>query len=299
MLRCRHGARTRHPRSAPSRRSSPCPPTTTSTMPSRPRRPNGTTPSRKRAGTLATGERARFDEALTACQAANFAWWNEEHNYYIDLRAHLPLRRAALALATACDAAEPTDGLFLFRPELEAVMAGKQRWASYSGLIDERRDYYDTWVARRPDMPKLLGTIPDDMDDPVMREIFGMGHDFFQSVQNTGLTDSLSGMAASAGVARGPARVLHSASELHRVEPGEILVCEATSPNWTPAFAKIAGCVCDSGGSLTHAAIVAREYRVPAVVGTGVATNLIRTGDIVEVDGSSGIVRIVTKAEVT
>ena len=90
--------------------------------------------------------------------------------------------------------------------------------------------------------------------------------------------------------------MLHGADELHRIEPGEILVCEATSPNWTPAFAKIAACVCDSGGTLTHAAIVAREYRVPAVVGTAVATNVIATGDLIEVDGTTGVVRVVERA---
>ena len=83
-----------------------------------------------------------------------------------------------------------------------------------------------------------------------------------------------------------------SATELFVLEEGEILVCEATSPNWTPAFALIAGCVCDGGGSLTHAAIVSREYGIPCVVGTSVATSRIRTGDLVEVDGTKGTVTI-------
>src|ERR1700694_3253700 len=81
------------------------------------------------------------------------------------------------------------------------------------------------------------------------------------------------------GWVRGGARVLHSAGELHRIEPGEVLVCEATSPNWTPAFAKIAACVCDGGGTLTHASIISREYRIPCVVGGGVATQLLKDGD--------------------
>ena len=99
-------------------------------------------------------------------------------------------------------------------------------------------------------------------------------------------------MAGAADVARGPARVMHSAAELYTIEPGEVLVCEATSPNWTPAFAKIAACVCDSGGSLTHASIISREYRIPCVVGVGVATTLIRDGDEIEVDGTRGTVKI-------
>jgi pyruvate,water dikinase len=91
---------------------------------------------------------------------------------------------------------------------------------------------------------------------------------------------------------KGIARVLHSAGELHRIQPGEILVCEATSPNWTPAFGKIAACVCDGGGTLTHASIISREYRIPCVVGVGLATTVISDGDEIEVDGTKGIVRV-------
>ncbi len=245
---------------------------------------------------LSRAEQGQFDEALAACESANFAWWNEEHNYYIDLRAHLPLRRAALALAEAGGSSDLTDGLFLFRPEFEAVTRGARTWSSFANLIEERRSFYDGWVARRSEMPKVLGTVPDDMEDPVLREIFGMGHDFFETVRGGSTGDRLTGVAASGGVVTGRARVLHGADELHRIEPGEILVCEATSPNWTPAFAKIAACVCDSGGTLTHASIVAREYRVPAVVGTAMATSVIATGDLIEVDGTAGVVRVLEQA---
>jgi len=75
-----------------------------------------------------------------------------------------------------------------------------------------------------------------------------------------------------------------------------VLVCESTSPNWTPAFAKIAACICDGGGTLSHAAIVGREYRVPTVTGVGVATLLIADGDEVEVNGTSGQVTVLRPA---
>jgi phosphoenolpyruvate synthase/pyruvate phosphate dikinase len=87
-----------------------------------------------------------------------------------------------------------------------------------------------------------------------------------------------------------------TAEDLPALEEDEILVCEATSPNWTPAFALIAGCVCDGGGSLTHAAIVSREYGIPCVVGCSVATSRIGTGDLVEVDGATGTVTILGRA---
>jgi pyruvate,water dikinase len=92
------------------------------------------------------------------------------------------------------------------------------------------------------------------------------------------------------------ARVLQSSDELHRVAPGEILVCESTSPNWTPAFGKIGGAICDGGGMLSHAAIVGREYGVPTVTAVGVATLAIKDGDTVEVDGTAGKVTILKRA---
>jgi phosphoenolpyruvate synthase/pyruvate phosphate dikinase len=107
----------------------------------------------------------------------------------------------------------------------------------------------------------------------------------------------LTGVAAAKGTATGIARVLQSTDEMHRLEPGSILVCESTSPTWTPAFGKIAGAVCDGGGMLSHAAIVGREYGVPTVTAVGVATLAIGDGDLIEVDGSAGRVTILKKAE--
>ena len=250
---------------------------------------------------LTVEEQRAFDAGLAACTSANFAWWNEDHNYYIDLRAHIPMRRAGLAIARAMGADRPDDGLFLFRPEVRQLAGGHRSWASMRSLVEERRSYYEYWLARRPTMPKVLGTVPEDMSDPVMREIFGTNADFFSAMKRLSgdISDvtTLTGVAASSGVARGIARVLHGAEELHRIQPGEILVCEATSPNWTPAFAKIAACVCDSGGTLTHASIVSREYRIPCVCGVGIATSVIRDGDEIEVDGTTGTVRVLGRAE--
>jgi pyruvate,water dikinase len=245
---------------------------------------------------LTAEEQQAFDAALGSCQQANFAWWNDEHNHYIDLRATIPLRRGCLAAATTLGCDRSDDTLFLFWPELLSVLTGDEPYAAYKALVERRREYYGHWAARRSTMPKVLGTIPEEVTDPILIEIFGLHHRFFDSLRKAGEdTSTLTGVAASSGVARGRARVLHSAAELHRIEPGEVLVCEATSPNWTPAFAKIAACVCDGGGTLTHASIISREYRIPCVVGAGVATTLILDGDEVEVDGTAGVVTVVRK----
>jgi pyruvate,water dikinase len=102
----------------------------------------------------------------------------------------------------------------------------------------------------------------------------------------------LRGVGASAGHARGAARVATTLDEALALRPGEILVCPITDPTWTPLFALAAGLVTDQGGSLSHAAVVAREYRLPAVVGTHTATRQIVTGQIIEIDGLRAIVRL-------
>jgi len=80
--------------------------------------------------------------------------------------------------------------------------------------------------------------------------------------------------------------------DLQHVQDGEILVCSVTEPSWAPIFTKIRATVADIGGVMSHAAIVAREYHIPAVLGTGNATKRIRTGQRIRVDGDSGTVTI-------
>jgi pyruvate,water dikinase len=99
-------------------------------------------------------------------------------------------------------------------------------------------------------------------------------------------------MAGSAGVARGVARVIRDLGDAERLAPGDILVTYATAPPWTPLFAIAAAIVTDGGGPTAHAAVVAREYGIPAVVGSRTATAIIRDGDIITVDGTAGVVRI-------
>ena len=107
-----------------------------------------------------------------------------------------------------------------------------------------------------------------------------------------GDSPSLTGICGSPGVAEGCARVILEATAIGQVEEGEILVAPTTSTSWTPIFGKIAAAVLDVGGVMCHAAIVAREYALPAVVGTGVGTKRIRTGDRIRVDADSGVVTI-------
>lgn len=108
---------------------------------------------------------------------------------------------------------------------------------------------------------------------------------------------SLSGIAAAHGVAEGLARVLSSADDIDDLEPDEILVCRTTDPSWVSAFHLAAGAVIDIGSTSSHGAIVAREMGMPCVIGTGTGTRQLRTGDLVRVDGSAGVVTVLHEAK--
>jgi pyruvate,water dikinase len=132
-----------------------------------------------------------------------------------------------------------------------------------------------------------------------MIEVFGLSGHFLATLKGESSGDStgktvteLRGFPAAKGAVEGTARVITSVAELNKVRAGDILVCGGTTTEWTPVFGIIAGCVCDTGGSLTHAAIVSREYGIPCVVGTAAATKMIKTGDRIQVDGRAGTVRV-------
>jgi pyruvate,water dikinase len=140
----------------------------------------------------------------------------------------------------------------------------------------------------------MLGTPPAfDMGDggPMMRAMV-KGE---MTAPNTSprQANMVQGLAGSAGVVRGVARVIHSLAEARKLQPGDVLVAESTVPPWTPLFATASAVVTDTGGVLCHSAVVAREYRIPAVVGTGSATTTFKDGQLLEVDGNAGTVRVV------
>ena len=251
---------------------------------------------------------ARFNEALASNQAANFAWWNEEHNYLIDRRAAIPVRRATLELGARLAAdgriERPEDMFFLFKPELYGLMEagatpGGAKWPELTAMIPDRRAYFEDWRPRGPQLPTMLGTVPDTVPDPIMIEVFGLSGHFLQTLKAgaEGATE-LRGFPAAKGVADGTARVITTVADIHLVQPGDILVCGGTTTEWTPVFGIIKACVCDTGGSLTHAAIVSREYGIPCVVGTAAATQIIKTGDRIRVDGRAGTVQVFPSGQV-
>ena len=135
-----------------------------------------------------------------------------------------------------------------------------------------------------------LDFMSDGADDKVK--------EWLKGVDTTAGADvsEIKGFASSAGVVEGPARVLKRLKDIVDLQPGEVLVCPSTNPSWAPVFTNIKAAVTDIGGLTSHAAIVCREYGVPSVTGCGIATAAIQTGDIVKVDGDTGVVTVVHKA---
>jgi len=159
--------------------------------------------------------------------------------------------------------------------------------------VAERRAALEEWA--KHETPPALGPVPDVIDDPAIVMLWGITRESLDNwLAASGGEDSneVKGFAASSGVVEGPARVVKSVEEISRVQKGDILVCQVTNPTWAPIFQKIAAAVSDIGGSMSHAAIVAREYGLPAVVGTGNATARIKDGQRIRVDGGRGIVTI-------
>jgi pyruvate,water dikinase len=113
-----------------------------------------------------------------------------------------------------------------------------------------------------------------------------IGNRFTFSVQES--RGSLRGIAASRGTAQGPARVARSVEQAMQMEPGTVLVCPFTDPGWTPVLGRVAGVITENGGLLSHAAVICREFGVPAVLGVPDATQRIREGATVAVDGDTG-----------
>ncbi|HEX6461052.1 MAG TPA: PEP-utilizing enzyme [Thermoleophilaceae bacterium] len=171
---------------------------------------------------------------------------------------------------------------------------GAPRGPSFWPPIVERRKEL---LARLGDWtpPPALGVAPEVVTDPMTIMLWGVTTQRVQEwarSQDPAATEVV-GAPASPGTIEGPARVIRTIDELADVREGEILVTGSTSPAWAPIFSKIKATVTDVGGVMSHAAIVCREYGLPAVVGTGRATSLIRTGQMIRVDGSAGVVSIV------
>jgi phosphohistidine swiveling domain-containing protein len=181
------------------------------------------------------------------------------------------------------------DDLFLLR--IEEIMDVLARVDIPAAVVDRRRRTYRAYAAL-PRYPTLIRGHFDPRRwaaDPSRRSDL-----FDQSREHEPMTEAVRGFAGAAGVVEGTARVLGSVAEADRLRPGDVLVTTVTNVGWTLLFPRAAAVVTDVGAPLSHAAIVARELGIPAVVGCGNATARIRSGDRVRVDGAAGTVEVLT-----
>jgi pyruvate,water dikinase len=170
------------------------------------------------------------------------------------------------------------------------VPRGPNHWPAVVGGRKSIHEAQHRWAP-----PPAVGAMPQGLADPVTLMLFGITADRIQEWLPSGdrrAQGTFSGIAASPGVVEGRARLIAHAGQLGEIEDGEILVAASTSPSWTPVFGRISAVVVDIGGIMCHAAILAREYGLPTVVGTGYATKRIKSGDRIRVDGDRGIVTV-------
>ena len=148
--------------------------------------------------------------------------------------------------------------------------------------------------------PDLLGRFPEQVTEPFTVMLWGVTPQRLEEWKKTGEStenpDVIQGVAGSPGVAEGPARVIERFAESAKVISGDILVTATTGPSWGPILSRVKAIVLDAGGRMCHGAIVAREEKVPAVVGTRTALTTIKNGDIIRVDGDKGIVTVLKRA---
>jgi pyruvate,water dikinase len=231
----------------------------------------------------------------------------ENHNFYIEHWSMSVFWRKMRQLsAILCEAGfwnDPNDMFFLNRQEVrDALFDYSNAWAVGTSPIGPHhwpakiaaRKTMLAALSKQPPQP-ALNTPPEVITEPFTIMLWGITTESVNRwLTGTANSKKLVGMGASPGRVEGRARVIRSASELGLIEQGEILVTPVTAPSWAPVFGKIAATVTDIGGMMSHAAIVCREYGLPAVTGTGSASSTIRNGQMLRVDGTTGEVEILS-----
>ncbi|HSL34134.1 MAG TPA: PEP-utilizing enzyme [Candidatus Limnocylindrales bacterium] len=258
---------------------------------------------------LSTDEdKATFDQNVGL--ARTVATYIEDHNFYVEHWYHTlfwnKMREFGSRLVEGGVLEQVDDVFYLNRWDVgQALYDMVAGWAS--GAPTRSPAYWQAEIAERKRLCSVLaeagvpspalGPVPDEITEPFTVLLWGITTDRVKAWLGEGAQlaeNELRGVPGSPGIAEGPARVVLTAAELDTVQEGDILVCPITAPSWGPVFGSIRAAVCDIGGIMSHAAIVAREYGLPAVVGTGTATKRIKSGDRLRVDANTGVVTILS-----
>ena len=219
-----------------------------------------------------------------------------DHHFYIDQGANARLRVVLITLGqrlveeSLLDQAD--DVLFLRYNELRAFV-GDPDSVDARGTVATRRAEREAAADRSP--RDWVGTVTESQLAFPYWVNWGYPERFYREASTSATT--IAGISGSPGVVEGVARLVRTVSDFDEVAEGDILVCQMTNPAWVVLFTKIAGLVTDTGGTTSHPAVLAREFGIPAVVGTSEASRRISTGDRIRVDGTAGVVDIMETAE--
>jgi pyruvate,water dikinase len=228
--------------------------------------------------------------------------YSEEHDLYCELHCHAVMRRGLLGMGRRLAAAgtldKPDDIFFLNPDEVERVL-GAPEFHKLQFIANRRRARWEE--IRFSEVPPAFTTrssfeeavgldLMPSADAIIIKIVVGE----LPSVREE-LNADIFGVCGAPGVAEGPARVIMSYGQLDQVQKGEILVCPGTNPAWTPVFGLVKAVVSDRGGTLSHTAIVGREYGLPTLVNTFTGTATIKTGQRIRVNATEGTIYILDK----
>jgi pyruvate,water dikinase len=235
-------------------------------------------------------------EALEKMRAANdinlqMAPLTPDHHFYIDQGANAHVRLVLVAIGeklVELGALDKADDVVMFRYNQLRAFIGAPDSMDGRAIAAEARA---KWHAAESVQPKdWVGTATETQLAFPYLNLWGFPDKFHRSQEK--VAGKVSGIAGSPGVVEGVARVVSSEAEFDSLQVGEILVCQMTNPAWQVLYGKIIAVVTDAGGTVSHPAVLAREYGIPAVVGTSTGTYDIKTGDRLRVDGTAGVVEI-------
>ena len=257
-------------------------------------------------------DRAALREAYT--RAFRVFRFTEDHLFWVEHWFHTHWFRKMREfgrLLVNHDMLEKPDDIFMFnRFEVPEMLEELGFCWGVDWEVPVRRRYWKEKASRRREIlkeaerwtpPPAIGPAPEEVTEIATIALYGVTTETVDKwlsgaeVKPEEVTEIV-GIGGSPGVAEGRARVVTSPEQITEVKEGEILVAPSTNPAWAPVFSRIRATVCDIGGVAAHAAIVSREYGIPAVVGAGIATTVIKTGDVIRVDGASGKVTILKRA---
>jgi len=239
-------------------------------------------------------------EALEEMRAANdinlrMAPLTPDHHFYIDQGANAHMRQALLAIGrklVAAGALDAPDDVVFFKYNELRVFMGNPAGMDGRTLVAERKAEREKAYTFRP--KEWVGTATKTQLAFPYLNLWGFPDKFYR--KESTVAGQITGLGGSPGVVEGIARVVLREDQFDDVRAGDILVCQMTNPAWVVLFTKIVGLVTDAGGTVSHPAVLSREFGIPAVVGTSVATEQIKNGDRVRINGTTGLVEILISA---